>query len=417
MRVLPYLPYEKLPIVCHYFWEDGDQLKAYSEIEKFDQEVQRVFGLPKGTLSNFLERSKKKYELTGTTFLEKSLHRVSTWTTGTVAKAMLQLHKLDIFKSMHQVHKQSTKHPKMTQLLDRFATYNGSNPYKASGLLSMIPYFEHGIGAFFPKNGMSTITKQLVRLGKKLGVRYHFESPVERILLDKKNITGIQVKGKALPFDKVVSNMDIFYTYKNLLPAFKAPKQVESQERSTSALIFYWGVKKQFPELGLHNILFSKDYQSEFKALARQDVFSDPTVYINISSKLNPSDAPAHGENWFTMINVPYSKNIDWEEYIPRIRKSTLEKIKNTLGIDLEDLIEEETILDPRGIEKRTSSYLGALYGTSSNTLFSAFLRHANFKSNLKNLYFCGGSVHPGGGIPLCLLSAKIVDELIQEGY
>ena len=409
--------YEKLPIVCHYFWEDGKQVLAHAAIDDFDQEVAQVFGLTKGSLKKFLKRSEQKYNLTGSTFLEKSLHRFSTWTTGAVARSLLHFPSLDIFSSMHRVHQRATGHPQVTQLLDRFATYNGSNPYKASGMLSMIPHFEHGIGAFFPKGGMSSITDELVRLGEKLGVQYFYNSPVEEITFNEKKCTGLIVKGQQKSFDKVVSNMDVYFTYKKLIKGKPVPKRIATQERSTSALIFYWGVKRSSPELGLHNILFSKDYKTEFDALANQSVAEDPTVYINISSKLSSSDAPQGCENWFTMINVPFAGQIAWEELIPIIRQRSLDKIKRTLGFDLEPLIETESILDPRSIEQKTSSYQGALYGTSSNTLLSAFLRHANYSSQLKNLYFCGGSVHPGGGIPLCLLSAKIVDDLIRDGY
>jgi len=185
------------------------------------------------------------------------------------------------------------------------------------------------------------------------------------------------------------------------------------QEKSTSALIFYWGIKKTFPELNLHNILFSEDYENEFQHLAEGKVSEDPTVYIDITSKYSPEDVPEGCENWFTMVNVPYNSGQNWDEIITRTRKNVINKINRILGINLEDLLEGEDILEPRTIESRTSSHLGALYGTSSNNKMAAFLRHPNFSNKIKNLYFCGGSAHPGGGIPLCLSSAKIVEECL----
>jgi phytoene dehydrogenase-like protein len=117
--------------------------------------------------------------------------------------------------------------------------------------------------------------------------------------------------------------------------------------------------------------------------------------------------------NWFTMINVSNNQGQDWDQLIAEARKNIIGKINRVLKTDLEPLIEVEEILDPRTIESKTSSAQGALYGNSSNNKFAAFLRHANFSSDIKNLYFCGGSVHPGGGIPLSLLSAKIMTELV----
>ena len=145
----------------------------------------------------------------------------------------------------------------------------------------------------------------------------------------------------------------------------------------------------------------------------RDRIYEDPTVYINITSKYNSEDAPASCQNWFTMINVPFDGGQDWDTLIAEARKNILTKVSRILGKDIESLIACEDILDPRSIDSKTSSHLGALYGTSSNNRMAAFQRHPNFSRKIKNLYFCGGSVHPGGGIPLSLLSAKIIDDLI----
>lgn len=176
-------------------------------------------------------------------------------------------------------------------------------------------------------------------------------------------------------------------------------------------------MKKTFLELDLHNILFSDNYRKEFDHIFRcGTIYEDPTVYINVTSVVKPDDAPPGCMNWFTMINVPNNQGQDWDQLISVARKNVIEKISRILKIDLEPLIEIEQILDPRSIETKTSSAQGALYGNSSNNRFAAFLRHANYSSEIKNLYFCGGSVHPGGGIPLSLLSAKIVSEMIDQG-
>ena len=121
------------------------------------------------------------------------------------------------------------------------------------------------------------------------------------------------------------------------------------------------------------------------------------------------------GPRYDTMINVPNNQGQNWDSMINEARKNIIAKINRTLNTDIEPLIEVEDILEPRTIESRTSSANGALYGNSSNNMYAAFLRHANYSSNIKNLYFCGGSVHPGGGIPLCLLSAKIMTEMVSK--
>ena len=162
--------------------------------------------------------------------------------------------------------------------------------------------------------------------------------------------------------------------------------------------------------------MFADDYKGEFEKIFKsKTIVEDPTIYINISSKANPSDAPRDSENWFVMINTPGNFGQDWDALIAEARRNIIIKINKILKVDIESLIVIEDVLDPRLIESRTQSHRGALYGTASNNKLSAFLRHANFNKKIKNLYFCGGSVHPGGGIPLCLQSAAIVSDLISR--
>lgn len=407
--------YERLKVLCNYFWEDGTQLSAYADKQAFAAEVETKLNEPSDKVLQLLESSAEKYELTGRIFLEKSLHRLDTWTNWSVVKAMLKIPTFDLFTSMNKANERLIKHPKLVQLFNRYATYNGSNPYKAPGLLNIIPHFEYEFGAYIPKGGMHSITDSIFKLAKELGVTFHFNTKVKEITVANGQTTGLSTASETYPFDSVVCNMDIFHAYKQLLPNEKHPTRILKQPKSTSALIFYWGIKKTFPELELHNILFSEDYKAEFDQLDRGKILDDPTVYINITSKHCPEDAPEGCENWFTMINVPFNAGQDWEAMVTKARKNIIAKINRTLGVDVESLIECEEILDPISIEQKTQSHLGSLYGTSSNNRMAAFMRHPNFSQRIKNLYFCGGSVHPGGGIPLCLLSAKIIDDVMHE--
>jgi phytoene desaturase len=301
------------------------------------------------------------------------------------------------------------------QIFNRYATYNGSNPYKAPGILNIIPHLEHGIGSYFPKKGMHSITTSLVQLAKEKGVQFHTNSKVDEIIIKNKKISGIKSNGKYVEADVVFCNSDIKPAYKNLLKAQKQPQKTLSQEPSSSAMIFYWGVKKQFPQLDLHNIFFAKDYAQEFDAIfSNATVCDDPTIYIHISSKIVKEDAPRNSENWFVMVNVPFNSGQDWARLRKSIRKNVITKLSKHLGENIDELIEEEDYLDPIRIEQRTSSFGGALYGASSNDRMAAFFRHPNF-SKVSGLYFVGGSVHPGGGIPLCLLSAKIATNLMKD--
>ena len=411
----PHFRYEAVPVSCHYLWNDGTALKAWAERPKFAAEVETRLGVPGKTVEAFLDKSRQKYESAGRIFLEKSLHRLDTWLQPAVLRSLLQLPGFDLFTTMNRVHEKTFAHPKLVQLFNRYATYNGSDPYKAPGMLTIIPHFEHNIGVFYPEGGMHHITQSLFDLSVRQGVRYQFQTPVTRILTENGRAIGLLAGGASHRFDRVVSNMDVFFTYKHLLPDVPHPERTLQQPKSTSALIFYWGIRRVFPELDLHNIFFSDDYRAEFETLGLGDIVDDPTVYVNITSKYTPSDAPPGCENWFVMINAPSDKGQDWPALIERIRARTLQKLGKRLGVDLAPLIACESVLEPRDIERKTASHLGALYGYSSNNRMAAFLRHPNFSRRLKGLYFVGGSVHPGGGIPLCLLSAKIMEEAMRD--
>jgi phytoene desaturase len=282
----------------------------------------------------------------------------------------------------------------------------------------MIPHLEQNQGTYYPYGGMISITNALHQLALKKGVKFHFKHKVEKILHQSGKISGIIVNGKTVLGDIVVSNADVHQTYKSLLNDESQTKRIEKIERSSSALIFYWGIKKSFPELGLHNIFFSKNYPAEFDALFTKKTFiDDPTVYINITSKMEHGMAPDDGENWFVMINAPTNHGQNWDQLIEQARKNIQQKLSKMLGQDIRSLIETEQILDPVQIEQKTGTYQGSLYGTSSNSIWSAFLRPPNASKSMQGLYFCGGTVHPGGGIPLCLKSASITANQIISKY
>ncbi len=410
-----YFHYSRLEVICNYFYEDGLKIRAFSEPQKFASEIEEQTGEPARKVLNHLKKSRDQYKLTADIFLFNSLHKIRNYFHGRILKGILLFHKVDAFSSMHHRISKRFKDPRVIQLFDRYATYNGSNPYLAPATLNVISHLEHNLGAFFPSKGMRSLATSLEWLARDCGVDFAFSKKVEKILTDGKKATGVMLGNEEHPYDLIVSDVDVNYFYKKLLPDSKSIKTDENK-LSSSALIFYWGFRGKSPSLGLHNILFSENYSTEFEHIfEKRDVSSDPTVYIYISSKLVPSDAPDDCENWFVMINVPPDTGQDWDRLIKEARRNIILKIERLLKITLEDHIEFEQVESPQSIERRTLSWKGALYSNHSNSRYSAFLRHSFKHKSLQNLYFVGGSVHPGGGIPLCLASASIADREIKS--
>ncbi len=415
-EISEYFEFDKVPFSCKYFFENGTVINAFADATAFAEEMKVKTGEDPEKVLSYLQQSGRLYDEIGTVFLDYSINKRRSLLKAPLVKAIKATRLKFVLDSLNGLNTKHFTRPESIQLFNRFATYNGSNPFKAPGMLSLIPHLELGQGTFYPKGGMKSITGALYRLALKKGVKFNFKSPVQRIINVDGRVKGVVVKDSNFYADIAVSNSDVYFTYKHLLNDESKAKQLLKQERSSSAIIFYWGIKKEFPELELHNIFFSKDYKNEFEHLFEKKTISeDLTVYINITSKMESGQAPLGKENWFVMVNAPANQKQDWEVLKKQCKAAVIKKLNRLLNTDVESYIEAEETLDPVKIEEQTSSFKGALYGTSSNSRMAAFLRHPNFSSTIKGLYFAGGTVHPGGGIPLCLKSARLVSELIKS--
>ncbi|MFM2358491.1 MAG: phytoene desaturase [Bacteroidota bacterium] len=411
-----YFKYQSVPIACRYFFSNGKQVDAFTDAQLFAKELEEKLSEKSEKVLQYLQNSASLYKHTGSIFINHSLHKRNTWLNKRILPALKRLSPKYLFTSLNRYNEQQFNSKEAVQLFNRYATYNGSNPYKAPAMLSLIPHLELNQGTFYPQGGMINITNALYQLALKKGVQFQFDTPVQRIIHHEGKVRGVVVHDQNIDAQLVVSNVDVYFTYKHLLKHPDYAERLLRQERSSSAIIFYWGIKKTFPQLHLHNIFFSNDYRHEFNNIFHlKGISNDPTIYINITSKFDVAHAPDQSENWFVMVNVPANSGQNWDDLVAETRKNVLAKLEAQLGEPIEPLIATEQVLNPVSIESQTASYMGSLYGTSSNSKMAAFMRHANFTSTIHGLYFCGGSVHPGGGIPLCMKSAQIVGELVES--
>lgn len=411
--------FRKLDECFRYFFSDGTRFTLSADHDKMIDTLADNLGEDKKVLQRYLSKSKGNYEAIAPLFIESSLHRWRHLFNRKLLRALGRLTKYRLHKTMHEENVAVFKNPKTAQLMDRYATYNGSSPYKAPAMLNMIQHLELNEGVFLPKNGMVQIAQSLHGLAERQGAQFNFGERVNKIIYDNGRVIGIKTDLKSYDFDVVVSNMDVLHTYRKLLPNFEhPPEKILDQERSSSAMVFYWGIKKEFEQLGVHNMFFSEDYKAEFDALfSSRTLYHDPSIYIHITSKEKSEDAPNGCENWFTMINAPVNTGQDWEKYREIARASIIKRLSKELNCNIESLIEEEFVMDAPFIEKKYSGAMGSIYGNSSNNKYAAFYRHPNFSKKIKGLYFAGVTVHPGGGIPLALNSAKIAFDCFKEDY
>lgn len=417
-QITDHLPYIKLDTNCKYFYPDGSKLMFYHSKELLSKELNEKHIKDPESVFKRLEQSEEVYVLSAPVFLFSDFHKLSNFSTPPYKKITTKLYRLDFMRSMHKANKHDFADSRLVKIFDRYATYNGSNPYRAPATLNMIAHLENNIGAFFPERGMYAIADELYKLALRQGVEFRLNEKAEKIIVLNKKVSEIETIKGTQSYDLIVSDVDVKYLSKNLIKDYPLKKRLRQAAPSSSALIFYWCVDKKFDDIELHNILFSKDYKFEFDSLFKHKTISnDPTVYIFVSSKVVHTDAPAGCENWFVMVNAPSDSGQHWDTLIANTRQNIIEKINATLSFDIARHITGERVVSPLTIEQNTMSAGGALYGASSNSMWSAFLRHPNHISKIDNLYFVGGSVHPGGGIPLCLASAKIVCNQINDRY
>ncbi len=408
-----YFSYTRLPTSFNYFFEDGTQISAYGNEDLLAKEIALKTIDSEESFRKYLKDISAKYEITKEVFIENSLHILKNYFTERVFKGLLNFHKIGAFESMDEANKRFFKDPNLVQLFNHYAFYVGSNPMVAPATLNMIQHLVIDKGTFIPDRGMYSIVQAMVKLAEEIGVTFHYNTKVEEIILKEGTAIGIRIEGnRILNFDRIVTNMDVYHVYNRLLPNEKKPKRILRQPKSSSILGFYWSVKGDHPQLGVHNMLFAKDEHAEYNAIFNErTICDDPSVYISVTAKHVKGDAPAGFGNWFVLVIAPNDNGQSWDELVIKTRVSVLSKVKRLLNITPD--IAHEFMLTPTMIKENYFSAFGAVFGNSSNNKFAAFLRHSN-KSKIKGLYFVGGSVHPGAGIPMCLNSAKIMAKMFR---
>ncbi len=410
-----YLEFVPIDPICRYFWSDGTTLDATADPSEMTLRLKTLSEEDATSYQLFSNYIKRIYEMTADIFVFSPLHEIKNLLNWQTFVKLLTIHRIDPFRTMDQGIRRFFRHKKVVQLFNRYATYNGSNPFQAPATLNIIPYVEFGLGSYYVKGGMYRLVEVLEHIARSFGVQIFQSTRVDEIVYHKNMVTGIKANDTLIEADYIVSNADVVTAYNDLINGFdKRQERLNKLEPSLSGIVYLWNVNKNFEQLAQHNIIFSDDYENEFEHIfKRKQVPDDPTIYIAITSKIDPDHAPPDGENWFVLINVPHlMPGQDWQREVTILRERIFAKLANH-GIDVSEHIAGETFLTPEDFYQKYGSNRGSIYGISSNSKSTAFRRPANRNRDLRGLYFAGGSTHPGGGVPLAMLSGKMCADLI----
>jgi len=403
-----------LPIdpICRYFFDDNTYFDAFTNKDALQEELHRFSPDSIKPFFDYLQHSEKVFSATKDVFLFNKFDGFWEFFKPKNFSLLPQLSSLKFSQKFHDFNTSFFKDQRLVQLFDRFATYNGSSPYLAPATLMVIPYIEFHYGGWYPKGGMYSLAEALTTLVHSYSIPLHTNEGVSEIVQKDGKITGVvSEKGEFYPADIVVSNVDYHHTQKYLLKrAVSLPKDL-----SCSGFSLLLRVKKQpLGKLLHHTIVFSTDYKKEFEDIFQNKVLpNDMTIYISNTSFTDKSQSGEQTENWFILVNAP-AIEVNDTLYQHQYSKLILKKLEERGILQKEDILEIE-IRDQSTFQSETGATFGALYGSSSNSMFSAFLRPKNRDKSLKNLYYVGGSTHPGGGIPLVILSSMIVSKMISQ--
>lgn len=417
-KLSDYLSFKELSPLCRYFYKDGTRFDNYSDRQKTVQEIKKFSEKDAESYTDFLDYSETLYQKTADAFLFNPLYDFSDLK----ELNLIDFLGIDAFSTVSQKVDSYFESPYIRQFFKRFTTYNGSSPYQAPATLNVIPHVELNQGGYYVQGGLYSVASAMHKLAEKMGVTFHFGTRAARINVEQDAVTGITLTdGHSESCDLLFANSDATDTILNLLPdsalSSRKRKKQAALEPSCSGFVMLLGCSKTWTELKHHNIFFSGDYKTEFEDIFKHKKLpDDPTIYVANTSHSDPDHAPADSSNLFILVNSPYESGQDWES----LKESYGKLIKDTLehrGLDgLKASVEVEETITPDQFLSKYGSNRGSIYGTSSNSKMSAFVRPRNKLRDFQNLYLVGGSTHPGGGIPLVVQSAFNAINLLERG-
>jgi phytoene desaturase len=299
--------------------------------------------------------------------------------------------------------------------------YVGQNPYDAPAFFSMLPGAELAEGALFPKGGMHRIVEKLSELAIERGVGIYYKKPVSQILTNGRKATGLLLEdGSVENADLIVGNADLPYIYRDLLREKRTTRRLNRKKYSCSAIVFHWGVRKEYPGLEHHSIFLNDPYKQGLDMIFRNKSLGDnPSFYVHAPVRSDKGAAP-EGEDTISVI-VPVAHLDDhtvqdWKELKQKARESVIRRLKEAGLTDLEEHIKFEICYLPRTWEKSCNVTRGSVFGSLAHTIFQmGYFRPHNRHRKYENLYFAGGSTHPGNGVPLVLMSARLTTARILK--
>jgi phytoene desaturase len=399
-------------------FEDGVRLALTADINEMQEQLEAIEPGAFGGFLGYLEEGHRHYRLSLERFVGRNFYSLLEYFSPRNLPLLFQL------KALKKHYDNVGNYFGDDHLKAAFTFQNmylGLSPYDAPATYSLLQYTELADGVWYPMGGMYRVTESLVSIAEKLGVAFEYDAPVRQIELEGDRATGVVLQdGRRLKASLIMVNADLPYAYRDLLPDQEKAKRLAQKKYTCSTIMFYWGVDKVYPQLGHHNVFLAGEYRESFdRIFVEHSLPDEPSFYINAATRTDPSAAPPGEDSLMVLVPVGHldeSREQDWEALRQRARGTVLRRLAAESGIDdLEEHLKFEVSYTPHDWQSLYNLTKGAAFGLSHNFTQVGYLRPRNRHARYGNLYFTGASTHPGTGVPIVLLSARLATERVLK--
>ncbi|MCK6539780.1 MAG: phytoene desaturase family protein [Anaerolineales bacterium] len=417
-RMSDHLDLRRIDPTYKVHFEDGLQLALTSNLGEMQTQLEKVEPTAFTGFLNYIAEGIRHYKLSLEKFVGRNFYNIFEYFSLKNLPLIVQL------KALQKHYANTGRFFRDERLKAAFTFQNmylGLSPYDAPATYSLLQYTELAEGVWYPMGGMYAAIQALVKVAEKLGVTFVYDAPVKKINVGKRKVESVETAdGREWIADLFIGNADLPYIYKELLPDPAPAKKLDEKLYTCSTIMFYWGVDKQYPQIAHHNVFLGGDYKASFDQIFQDHTLPEvPSFYVHAPARTDPAAAPAGQDTLYILVPVGHldarSKQ-DWEALVNRARETVFNRLAKEMGVtDLREHIKFEIVYQPRVWKERFNLEKGAAFGLSHNFWQVGYLRPHNRHAKYKNLYFAGASTHPGTGLPIVLLSAKLTTERILK--
>lgn len=401
------------------YYHDGTYIDLYNSMAKLAAECERVEPGVTTRLFRFIGEAAKKYEL-GMDFVARNYDHITDLANPTAALRLVET------GSYQNLYAQACRYFKTDKLRKAFTFHSmflGLSPFDALAMYSLITYADLVEGMQYPLGGIYSIVEDMVELAGEMGVTLRTGTPVEEIIVEGGRARGVRLAGgEVIHADIVVSNADLVYTYKQLVPAqyrkVYPDAKLDRMDYACSGYLLYLGVDKVYPHMRHQALYFSEDYRANLDAIFRAKTLpADPSFHLNNPTVTDPSLAPPGHSVLYLLAPMPNLQgNVDWDAAAPVVREKLLAQLERLVDPDIRKHIVWEREYRPTDFARDINAPYGVAFGSLSHGFFqSSYFRPHNIARDIPGLYFVGQATYPGIGMPMVMLSARLLAERLQR--